>query len=596
MALKGEFNTTGGYDGRNYKCSWTATQSIADNTSTISWTLSCYGGDDRWYNERTLNLYIAGGSPVYSKTNKVSRYVGTIATGKKTVKHNADGSLSFTASINAATYTVAINAKGSKTFTLDKIPRAATITAAPNFNDEENPKITYSNLAGTAVDSLRACISFDGSKDDIAYRDISKTGTAYTFNLTAAERNVLRNATTTANSRKVRFYVETVINGETYRNNVEKTLTIINANPTLNPTAVDVGSVSKTLTGDAANKVIKFYNSMDVAANASALKGATIKSYKISSGGKSITTESGRLSNVESNSFVFTATDSRGNSTTKTLNKTLINYVKLTCNLAVNAPTTDGNLTMEISGNYFNGTFGAVANALTVEYRYKVDSGSYSSWTAATATKSGNTYKATVNVSGLDYRSTYTFQARAGDKIYNGDTEAFITSAAKTVKTMPVFDWGADDFAFNVPVGLNVDGNSYSLLGLLYALTTTYELKCDVSAGANYSSVTATAHLVGGSLRIGLNATRKEAVNIGNITNEVVATINVNHGGKINNLYRVDFNSGTEGGAATFDAQASAIDDNTYKITVNLCGTTTAATGYNAYFVMPCSIITKAYV
>ena len=127
-------------------------------------------------------------------------------------------------------------------------------------------------------------------------------------------------------------------------------------------------------------------------------------------------------------------------------------------------------------------------------------------------------------------------------------------------------------------------------------MTTTYDLPCTVTVGANYTNVTATAHLVGGNLRIGISAERNAAVNVGNVTNETVATLLINHGGKLNNLYRVSFNSSTEGGVATFDAQAAAVDDNTYRVTINLCATTTAATGWNAYFAMPCSIKTKAYV
>lgn len=594
MALTGSIRTNN-YDGRYYTLSWSATQSVANNNSVISWTIACAGGDDSWYAERTLKAVI-NGTTVYSKTDRVERKAGTIRTGTITIPHNTDGSKSFSCSLQVACYTNAVNLTKSGSFTLNTIPRGASITAAPNFNDEGNPKITYNNPAGNAVDSLKVCISFDGSKDDIAYRDVSKTGSSYTFNLTTAERNILRNGTTTANSRAVYFYIQTEIGGNTFRNRVEKTLSIINANPTLNPTAIDVGSVSKTLTGDAANKVIKYYNAIEVAANATALKGATIKNYKISNGGKSISTASGKLNSVEGGDFTFTATDSRGNTTTKTLKKTLINYVKLTCNLSVAAPTTDGKLTLTVSGNYFNGSFGAVANALTVQYRYKSNSGSYGSWTAATATLNGNKYTATINLTGLDYRSSYTFEARAGDKIYNGDTEPFILSASKTVKTTPIFDWGAEDFMFNVPVGLNWNGYSYDLLGLFRAMTTTYTPECDVSPGENYSSATITAHLTGCNLRIGLSATRKETLNAGNFSNETVATVDINHGGKLANLYRVSFNTSTSGGVATLDCQATKVNDNVVRLTINLCAAAQSLTEFNAYFAMPCTIITKAYV
>ena len=130
----------------------------------------------------------------------------------------------------------------------------------------------------------------------------------------------------------------------------------------------------------------------------------------------------------------------------------MINYVKLTCNLSANAPTATGDMSFSIKGNYFNGSFGAIDNFLTVQYRYKANDGAYTAWTDATATKSGNTYSSSVKLTGLDYQSSYTIQARAIDAIYNGESEDAILSAEKKVKTTPIFDWGEDDFKFNVDV------------------------------------------------------------------------------------------------------------------------------------------------
>lgn len=449
------------------KFTWSVSSySIPNNTSTVAWKLQLITtGSGRIDSTKKKSYTIKVNGVSYTGTNYVgigNNTTKTLVSGSTVIAHNTDGSKSFSYSFKQEfnitfSGTLIEYKSGSGTGTLNNIPRAATITTAPNFTDEDNPTITYSNPAGTAVSSLQACISLDGSKDDIAYRDISKTGTSYTFNLTEAERNTLINATTTANSRKVRFYVQTVLGGNTLRNNLEKTFTVINAEPTLEPTAIDNGSVSKVLTGSPEGIVIKGYNAMAVAANATAYKNATITSYKISNGGKSLSVASGELSRVETGEFNFTATDSRGNTVSKTLNRTLINYIKPTCNMSVGAPTTDGDVSIKISGNYFNGSFGAVNNSLRVCVHYKANSGSYGEWIEGNATISNNTYSATINISGLDYRSTYTFEAMASDAIYNGNTEPFIYSASRTVKTMPVFDWGENDFNFNVPVNINGD-------------------------------------------------------------------------------------------------------------------------------------------
>ena len=48
MALSGSF-TTSGYEGRCWKFSWTASQNVGANTSTISYTVEAIGGSAGWY-------------------------------------------------------------------------------------------------------------------------------------------------------------------------------------------------------------------------------------------------------------------------------------------------------------------------------------------------------------------------------------------------------------------------------------------------------------------------------------------------------------------------------------------------------------------
>lgn len=132
MALSGSISTNGASgagEGRYYTLSWTATQSIANNTSTISWTLSTAGGKSSWITERTVYVDIDG-ERVFSKTNAVDRYRGTIATGTKTISHNSDGTRSFSVSLAAAIYYSSIGCTGSQTFTLDTIARASTLSVS----------------------------------------------------------------------------------------------------------------------------------------------------------------------------------------------------------------------------------------------------------------------------------------------------------------------------------------------------------------------------------------------------------------------------------------------------------------------------------
>lgn len=456
MALSGSVSTNN-YDGRYYTLSWSATQSIANNQSTISWTLSCAGGDS-WYAERTLYAVIAG-VVVANKTDRVQRYGGNISSGSFVVNHDAAGNFGFTASIQAAVYYSAVNCTGSASFGLDTIPRQATLTYAPDFHDESNPIISYSNPAGTAVTSLQACISFVGDKDDIAYRDIDKTGSTYMFALSDAERDVLRKNTLSSNSRTVIFYVRTLIGGVYYHSVAPRTFTVINCAPTLSPIVEDLGSASYVLTQNR-DKLIRYFNYPQATFNAVAKKGASIVSRTVTCGSQTLTASGDytQFNNVDSNVFTFTIRDNRGNTATETISKDMVDYITPSCYIGINKdlnPDNTASITLNIAGDYYQGSFGAVDNTLTVEYRYKNKTAEYPTdeygneiWNTVEASVSGITYAATTIIENIDYKDTYTIQTRVKDKIYTGG----VAAKDEIVKIVPTFDWGENDFNFNVPV------------------------------------------------------------------------------------------------------------------------------------------------
>lgn len=331
MASSGSFNTTG-YQGRYLTFAWSvSSQSVANNTTTIAWTLKGAGNaQSNWYRAGNFKVVI-NGSTVYSSSTRIQLYDGTlVASGNFTMTHDTAGNKTFSASAEAGIYTVAVNCSGSGSFTLPQIARAAQITSAPNFTDIQNPTINYQNSAGNSVSSLQACISLTGSTDNIEYRDISKTGTSYTFNLSEAERNVLRAAAPNSNTLSVIFYVKTVISGQTYYNRSTRTMTIVNADPTMsNPTYQDSNSTTTAITGDD-QKIIQKHSSLTIAIpTATAQKYATITKYQVTING--VTREQTAAGNmnwgvldVSSNiTATVKAIDSRGNSVTKSIQITV---------------------------------------------------------------------------------------------------------------------------------------------------------------------------------------------------------------------------------------------------------------------------------
>ena len=80
---------TGGKN-KYLQLTWTASQSVENNTSTISWTLSTSGTYPYWvYYSKTK--VVIDGVTVYWREAKTAQEAGTIATGTVTLTHDSQG-------------------------------------------------------------------------------------------------------------------------------------------------------------------------------------------------------------------------------------------------------------------------------------------------------------------------------------------------------------------------------------------------------------------------------------------------------------------------------------------------------------------------
>ena len=425
--------------------------STAGNSSTLSYTLKLksttknfaqYGvGAAVKLDNQTVAERDRGSAP---KITLGTRSEVTLLSGTHTVAHTSDGSksmaLAYSLDMASASYTPG-PMSGSGTMTLTKIPRGATITSAPNFTDEDDPVVKVSNPAGVSV---QLGIFKDSTHALADYRTIS--GTSYTFRLTQAEREAMRKVDTTKNTAQVRFYVKSTVGGQTFITYLTRTLTIQNPAPTLNPTVEDVNQTTLALTGESGN-LVKYHSQVAVKTGAQAVKGASLVRQSVTCGSHTLTGD-GTLEGVESGTIVVSATDSRGNTTTKTVERKLVGYVRLSCTLGQGTPDASGRFDLEVAGACYYGSFGEKENTLTVEYRYRAQgTEAWGAWTAVDrTTPMGFTYVAHATVEGLDYQTAYEFQARAADALEQVESEV------KVVKASPGFDWGKDDFAFHIPV------------------------------------------------------------------------------------------------------------------------------------------------
>ncbi|QQO41116.1 tail protein [Bacillus phage 015DV002] len=162
MALSGTLYTNVGAHWR-LSISWSATQSISNNSSTVTakmyWeALDGYGRvDSSAYASGTITIdgtsYNFGGNGLAGLSANQKKL---LATKSKTIKHSSDGTKSFSISgvfnlpsvnLGGKTYTkVSIS---SKSYTLNTIPRLSTMTSSPSFTAGTNRNISISRQSSS---------------------------------------------------------------------------------------------------------------------------------------------------------------------------------------------------------------------------------------------------------------------------------------------------------------------------------------------------------------------------------------------------------------------------------------------------------------
>lgn len=372
--------------------------------------------------------------------------------------------------------------------------------SAIDFTDEENPYFTYTATTGVSysetqtsgygcyindtISSLQVGIGFaDDGYDNIKYREIPIESSNYTFTLTNSEREALRQYAKNSTFVPIYYLIKTIrkIPAQTVKNHrgheyniseqteelvsiTKRTLTIVGANPSLNPTVKDIKLETLALTGNE-NTFIRYESMAEYEFNATASKNAEIVGYSVQCGSKVISDlPQGIIQDTESGSFIFNVRDSRNLSTQTVVSKSFVEYVKPTCyqKLEIEISGDVGAIVkLNVSGSYYNGSFGAADNTLKLEMRYGPDEDELGEWITLTDELTpvfdDNTYELETTIEGLEYSSQYVFQCRATDKLN------IVQSSQYTIKLLPVFDWSEEDFNFNVPV--NIDSDTLSMHG-----------------------------------------------------------------------------------------------------------------------------------
>lgn len=433
MATSGTVKTNTKY-GSYFWVKWeiSGSQDIAGNKTTISWSCGLHPEEQYYTNAIKMGAVVINGQTVYSggTYSDITDYKDrTFASGTLDIAHNNDGSKTFPVSaFSGWLYGNGDYTASAESFALPAIPRAATITSAPNFTDVDNPTIVYANPAGSAVAALDVCISLTGSVSDIAYRAVSTSGGSYTFQLTDAERAVLRNNTTL--TRKVLFLLRTKIGSTYYYDTAERTYTVTNNEATRPSEAIAVAPVS-ALSAPFNALYIQGRTQAKITHTASGKFGATINQYSSSVEGKAYSGETATSDALQTPGVLTitgTATDSRGFSTTASKTVTVLAYNTpsvvrngSTGRFVCARSTADGTISEDGTALYVecSKSFSSLAgnNKCTLRLRYAAEGGGWSSWITLLAESSGNDYAGVVPGVTLSVSVVYTIEIQAVDKL-----------------------------------------------------------------------------------------------------------------------------------------------------------------------------------
>lgn len=244
--------------------------------------------------------------------------------------------------------------------------------------------------------------------------------------------------------------------GYTYLGRITYPMTVLILDgPKLNPKVWDINPITLALTGDE-DKLVRFFSNAQFDFQATPGAGTSLHTYKLENNPHSwfsYTVDPANvdlvINGVETGEFKFTVTDLRNYTATKTVNKDLLEYKKLTCNIYRKSATADGTIVVGVKGDYWAQNFGAKHNTLTIAYRYKAGNGEFSEWVTGPYLTDTDDYEFTITLNNLDYQTTYTFEAMVQDELMT------VVSRQLPVHCLPVYDWGKDDFNLNVVLNMN---------------------------------------------------------------------------------------------------------------------------------------------
>lgn len=437
------------------------TQRKGTDKSYIDWTLSSVGGDVNYYATGPTTVTI-NGTQVYYKArvawqDEVFPAKRGSVSGTIEVEHDAVGNKTISVSMSTIIYYGASRVKTYSTnWTLDPIPRGATILTAPStFTNASLPTITYTNPLGNTASKVEVCIADASGIIVLApYRALSKTGSSYTF--TADDMKAL-NAKFGSKDKKldVMFVIRTTTaDGKVYDDGEPSTYQMEETDDTKPSVSIACSVYNPTSFPSAlANTYVQGKSSVEVDVTANGKYGATISHFTLSVDGQN--QMSFGLSEKESDSAFFItdaitskgtvvvtvgATDSRGFTGKAEGEISVLEYGKplvipLGSESAILCYRSDGNgkqvgsstsVWVKAKRSYY--TLGG-NNGCSLQWRRRLSTETWGSQSWLSLIPSENTttdeYNALISGTVFELQKSYSIQIRAVDMLGEYDVKEF---------------------------------------------------------------------------------------------------------------------------------------------------------------------------
>lgn len=388
------------------KFSWTlSSQSVANNTSTISWILELISGSSGAINSSaSKNWSVTVNGTTYSGTNTVgigNNATKTLASGTTTIAHNSDGTKTFSFSFSqyfGITFSgSSVGTKsGSGNGTLTTIPRKSTMSVGNGTLGVEQT-LTVTKKATSFTHTIKYV---SGNYSGTIVEKSSSTSVKWTPPIELA------NGAPNGTSVYISLTIETFNGNTSIGSNTYPITCAIPASvkPSVSFTVADaMGYLSKY------GAYVQGKSKFKIVVTAEEGYNSRIVSYKVVANGKTYTSANVETDVIASSgtlTITVTVTDSRGRTATASKNVTVVAYATPKIN-SLTVKRTNSAGSNDSGGEYLTVVFNATVSSISsknsavykLQYKKKTDSG----YTTATLSSYANSYAVT--------NGTYTFSA-----------------------------------------------------------------------------------------------------------------------------------------------------------------------------------------